>query len=201
MGWETGFPHTSSKHSRNDPAKLTSAVCSVPQSCPTLCNPMDCRLPGSSVHGILQARIPEWVAMPSSRGSSQPRDWIPHCKRILYHLSHNSCQSEDVSVFPFYWGENWHSGVHLLKSVMRTGQHFTVLTNASHLPHTDSPDSFYGPGAVKMWSGSANLVDNQFRSFHLGLNVMESNCFTIFEMLPNLCSLVDIAVSHHVLHL
>ena len=39
-----------------------------------LCNPMDCRLPGSSVHGILQARILEWVAMSSSRGSSQPRD-------------------------------------------------------------------------------------------------------------------------------
>ena len=37
-------------------------------------NPMDCRLPGSSVSGILQARILEWVAMPSSRGSSQPRD-------------------------------------------------------------------------------------------------------------------------------
>ena len=33
------------------------------QSCPTLCNPMDCSLPGSSVHGILQARIPEWVAV------------------------------------------------------------------------------------------------------------------------------------------
>ena len=44
------------------------------QSCPTLCDPMDCSLPGSSVHGILQARILEWVAMPSSRGSSQPRD-------------------------------------------------------------------------------------------------------------------------------
>ena len=42
-------------------------------SCPTLCNPMGCSLPGSSVHGILQARILEWVAMPSSRGSSQPR--------------------------------------------------------------------------------------------------------------------------------
>ena len=40
------------------------------------CNPMDCRPPGSSVHGILQARILEWLAMPSSRGSSQPRDWI-----------------------------------------------------------------------------------------------------------------------------
>ena len=43
-------------------------------SCLTLCDPMDCSLPGSSVHGILQARILEWVAMPSSKGSSQPRD-------------------------------------------------------------------------------------------------------------------------------
>ena len=42
----------------------------VPQLCPALCDPMDCSLPGSSVHGILQARILEWVAKPSSRGSS-----------------------------------------------------------------------------------------------------------------------------------
>ena len=46
----------------------------VVQSCPTLWVPMDCNLPGSSVHGILQARILEWVAMPTSRGSSPPRD-------------------------------------------------------------------------------------------------------------------------------
>ena len=46
------------------------------QSCPTLCNPMDCSLPGSSVHGILQARILEWVVRSSSRGSSWPRDRI-----------------------------------------------------------------------------------------------------------------------------
>ena len=44
------------------------------QSCPTLCNPMDYGPPGSSVHGILQARTLEWVAMPFSRGSSQTRD-------------------------------------------------------------------------------------------------------------------------------
>ena len=44
------------------------------QSCPTLCDPMDCSLPGSSVHGTLHARIMEWVAVPSSRRSSQPRD-------------------------------------------------------------------------------------------------------------------------------
>ena len=42
----------------------------VTQSCSTLCNPAVCSQPGSSVHGILQARILEWVAMPSSRGSS-----------------------------------------------------------------------------------------------------------------------------------
>ena len=46
----------------------------VAKSCPTLCNPMDCRPPGSSVQGILQARILEWVAISFSRGSSPPRD-------------------------------------------------------------------------------------------------------------------------------
>ena len=46
----------------------------VAQSCPTLCDPMDCRLPGSSIHGIFQARVLEWVAISFSRGSSQPRD-------------------------------------------------------------------------------------------------------------------------------
>ena len=40
------------------------------QSCLTLCDPMDCSPPGSFVHGILQAKIPEWVAMPSSRAPS-----------------------------------------------------------------------------------------------------------------------------------
>ena len=44
------------------------------QSCPALCYPMDCSLPGSSGHGILQARILEWLAIPFSRGSSWPRD-------------------------------------------------------------------------------------------------------------------------------
>ena len=46
----------------------------VAQLYSTLCDPMDCSLPGSSVRGILQARILEWVTYPFSRGSSQPRD-------------------------------------------------------------------------------------------------------------------------------
>ena len=45
------------------------------QSCPTLCDPMDCNPPGSSVHGIFQAKILEWVAISFSRESSWPRDW------------------------------------------------------------------------------------------------------------------------------
>ena len=46
----------------------------VAQSYPTLCDPVDCSPPGSSVHGILQARILEWVSISFSRGSSLPRD-------------------------------------------------------------------------------------------------------------------------------
>ena len=58
----------------------------VAQSCPTLDDPMDCSPPGSSVHRILQARIQEWVALPFSRGSSQPRS-AGGPKDLLYFLN------------------------------------------------------------------------------------------------------------------
>ena len=61
----------------------------VVQLCPTLCDPMDCSPPGSSVHGILQAGILEWVAIAFSRGSSRPRDWTQvSCiaARFFYYL-------------------------------------------------------------------------------------------------------------------
>ena len=67
---------------------------SVAQSCLTLCDPMDCSSPGPSVRGILQAGILEWVVLPFSRGSSQPRDRTRvsyvSCvgRRVLYHQSH-----------------------------------------------------------------------------------------------------------------
>ena len=63
------------------------------QSCPILCDPMDCSPPGSSVLGILQARILEGIAMPSSRGSSQPRDrtYISLC---LLHWQESSLPLE-----------------------------------------------------------------------------------------------------------
>ena len=65
--------HYSAKKSH--PLAATWMDCEVTQSCPTLCNPMDCNLPGSSVHGIFQARILEWVVISFSKESSQPRDY------------------------------------------------------------------------------------------------------------------------------
>ena len=53
---------------------LKESESEVAQSCLTLCDPADCRPPGSSVHGTVQARILEWVAVSFSRGSSRPRD-------------------------------------------------------------------------------------------------------------------------------
>ena len=79
---------------RNFLNELTVCVCAclVAQSCPTSCIPMDGSPPGSSVHGVLQARTLEWalewVGMPSSRGSSLPRDrtWVSCISRwALYH--------------------------------------------------------------------------------------------------------------------
>ena len=57
------------------PSAVSVQFSSVAQSCPTLCDPVDCSRPGSSVHGILQARILKWVAISFSRGSSRPRGW------------------------------------------------------------------------------------------------------------------------------
>ena len=66
-------------------------VSEVAQSYPTLCNPMDCSLPHSSIHGIFQARVLEWIAISSSRGifpTQGPNPGLLHCRQMLYHLSH-----------------------------------------------------------------------------------------------------------------
>ena len=80
------------------------SVSSVSQSCPTLCDQMDCSPPGSSLYGIFQASILEWVAIFYSRGSSQPRDRThvscDPCTGwwILYHCA---SLTEFISVLPF----------------------------------------------------------------------------------------------------
>ena len=95
--------------------------------CPILCDPMDCSPPGSSVHGILQARILEWVAISFCKGSSQPRDrtrvsciagrrfilwatreapkqkilnWV---QKKIYRFHINSPNPWTQNIFPFIW--------------------------------------------------------------------------------------------------
>ena len=110
------------------------------QLCPTLCNPIACSLLHSSVHGILQARTLEWVSMPSSRGSSQPRDRTcvsyVSCigRQVLYHLgspsltyaaaaakSLQSCPWQPTRL-PHLWdspGKNTGVGCHFLLQCMK----------------------------------------------------------------------------------
>ena len=84
-------------------------MCVHAQLCPTLCDPMDCSLPRSSVHGIFQAQILEWVAISFSRGSSRPpRDWTCFSciscigRWILYQLHHLLCVCVYICMYTVY---------------------------------------------------------------------------------------------------
>ena len=80
-------------------------LCWVTQSCPTLCNPMDCNPPGSSVHGILQARILEGSCHALPQGvflTQRSNPCLPHCRRIPYHLKNlNKCTSVHFRNLPW----------------------------------------------------------------------------------------------------
>ena len=120
----------------------------VAQSCPTPCDPMDCSLPGSSVHGIFQARELEWVAISFSKGSSQPRDQTHvSCiaSRRFYHLSHQgSCGKEthlpmqemkETQVGSLGWGDPLKKG---------TATHASIL--AWRIPWTEEPSRLQSIG-------------------------------------------------------
>ena len=98
---------------------------------------MDCSLPGSSVHGISQARIPEWVAISFSRGSSRPRDLIHvSCtgRQILYHWAIWDAQWMLPSSFPFL---TWENSL-LLSSPGKCLKHFPAQSHFAFittLPH------------------------------------------------------------------
>ena len=103
----------------------------VAQSRLTLCDLMDCSLPGSSVHGILQAKILEWVAIHLSRGiflTQGLNPGLPHCRHILYHLLLNKAQL--IATFP--------SRVHCLHLIFTSTSIITAhpLTRCSCIPLT-----------------------------------------------------------------
>ena len=83
--------------------KFPCGFCLVAKSCPTLCDPMDCSPPGSSVRGTSQARILEWVAISSSRGIFQTQGSIPGLllgRQILYHWA---TREYPINVFLWKW--------------------------------------------------------------------------------------------------
>ena len=93
---------------------LNALLVSVAQLCPTLYNPMDCNLPGSSVHGILQARILEWVTIPFSRGSYWPRDqtWVSCIAGRFFTIwatSSEICSVVSDSLWPHGLYSPWNS--------------------------------------------------------------------------------------------
>ena len=89
--------------------KLCSGVSEVAQSCLTLCDPIDCSLPGSSVHGIFQAIILEWIAISFSRGSSQPRDRTQVSCIVDRHFTVLSFNTD-----PQKWSKNGETQTNLL---------------------------------------------------------------------------------------
>ena len=128
------------------------------QLCPTLWNPMDCSPPGSSVHGILQSRILEWVAMPSSRGSSPSRDWS--------HVSSVSCTGWWGFFFFLIIYLNWRLiTLHYCSGFCHT------LTWISHgctgVPHPEPPPTSLPPHPVPQGRPSAPALSALFHELNL----------------------------------
>ena len=112
------------------------------QSRPTLCDPMDCSPPGSSVHGILQARILKWVAMPSSRGSSQPRDQTHVSCHLLWPAGSLPLAPPGKPILPTTLSKAW---LHLQRSYFQIRSHSQVLrvrTSTPLLRDTNSQQPF-----------------------------------------------------------
>ena len=94
-------------------------VYSVIQSCPILCDPMNCSVPGSSVHGIFQARILEWGSMPSSKGSFWLKNW-----------THVSCISSMDMWILYHW-DTWETCLSSLSFARLFATPWTAAPQAS----------------------------------------------------------------------
>ena len=94
---------------------LLECCCLVTKLCPALCDSMDCRPPGSSVHGISQARILKWVAISFSREFSQPMDWI-------YATTKNKIMKTAVKCFFFNSRKYLYSSIYPETSITLVAQ-------------------------------------------------------------------------------
>ena len=130
-----------------------SQFSSVTQSCPTLWGSMDCSPSGSSVMEILQARILEWVAMPSSRGSVQPRDWT--------HISMSPALAGEFFTISATWEapkecshQPYSDGFRILKEAYDISKSFKERkeTKTKHEKYTSwSSPEFFCSGCFEVW--------------------------------------------------
>ena len=156
-------------------------MCAQLLSCISLCaTPWTVAPPGCSVHGILQARIMEWVAMPSSRGSSRPRD----CRHILYRLSHLGSPVLRHPFFKrlccFFWGGMWNVFKDLVEFVTTLlswpSGHLAVRCVGSTRVGTCSP-------WIRRWSVSHWTAGEVPMLFWYAVFIMTySTCYTILTI-------------------
>ena len=126
------------------------SICSialVAQLCPTLLTPVDYSMPGFSVHGILQAKILEWVPLPSPGifWTQGLNPGLPHCRQILYHLSHQGSpyggrrEPKPESPTLVYCSASWHvSSPRGGGPTREMGAHYGVILSVGSVDlHTD----------------------------------------------------------------
>ena len=112
--------------------------CLVAKLCLTLYDPMDCSLPGSSVHGISQSRILEWVAISFSSGSSQPRDWTHvSCtgRWILHHWTTREAHLFSLGSFKTNWFPLSKTALRYIKNNTYDLNHLWNLSSSSPIPY------------------------------------------------------------------
>ena len=177
----------------------------VALSCLTLCHPMDCSPPGSSVHGILQTRILEWVAMHSSRGSYWPRNRTHiSCKSPalqadslpLHHLR-SPCEVRSVSNLTGVTGKPLESRMTQQGKVLEEtwgAEGYTDVISLRPMPGLTSPlvvyqtTSFFaqcpdyiGPGRITILKSTS----------HVPPKIVLKAIFSLFQSCPTLCDPVD----------
>ena len=168
-------------------------VCSVAQWCPTLCNLTKCSRPGSSVHGIIQARILEWVAMPSSTGSSWSMD-----------RNHVSCIPELAGGF-FTTGATWEAPcmyIHKYLCLLWQRLSFSRMRFSQHWIHNElcSPHQEIWVGScsgmfrhqniqVVFWQDNHCLIHMEEKIYRLLLSSVQFSCSVMSDFLwPHDCS-------------
>ena len=172
---------------------ITDKFCElVVRSCPTLRDSMNCSAPGSSVHGIPQARMLEWVAISSSRGSSQPRSWTrspslqsdslpagppgnPSYADISLPTGAQFTAFDSLSVLCILWV--W--TVQSFKNAAQIQSHFAEnLPQASHYTgNKDIPTSRPGPLCFWYFLGENTLFSALHKAGSFGSNVRSSQKF------------------------